>query len=115
MEEVRKLLQFIREKHAHRQKAKKTAIFPEVGEQTIAEDTEALTMGENPMPSLKMATTRSTSHIAKHGLKAFKQTPNMWKGRYTALWNSSNAYMAGRNRNSVKHAEPTKEPIPRHN
>ena len=75
----------------------------------MAEATKTLTKGENPMPSLKTARTRSTSHIAKHGLRAFSPTINMWKARNIALTNSSNAYMAGRNNNSVEQAEPMKE------
>ena len=88
---------------------KATALFPEVGAQTMAEATETLTKGENPTPSLKTATTKSSSHIAKHGLRAFSLTTSGWKARNIALTKSSNAYMAGRNKNSAERAEPTKE------
>ena len=98
MADTRKLLKLIHDKHAHK-----------VGAQTMAEATETLTKGENPTPSLKTAITKSSSHLAKHGLRLFSLTASGWKARNIALTKSSNTYMAGRNRNSVERAEPTKE------
>ena len=81
MANARKLLELIRDKHAHKQQANKNnSNISRSRRANHGGGNRNSHQGGNPMPSLKMATSKSTCHIAKHGLRAFKQTPAIRRG-----------------------------------